>query len=556
MQTAVAIASVRTSLAAAIGCPERRMTAHTSSAPRTALASVASRVTPHTPGSMIACGPSRAWKIVAASAPPSQKSVTLKATLTGDWPRLTISTTIGPSRMPSSIAHGSAKMSPKTSGSSLSEKMWTLRRNSTWTTHSSATANAAASSHQPGRGSGPSASRCRTCRSVSASALAPIAPMSAQTRGWPPGRRRRRPRRAGVLRRFEPRSATAQPSPQEEPPHDEPPHELPPQEEPPHEEPPHEEPPQELPPHEEPPQDEPPHFAPPHLAPPHLAPPQFLPSGPTGPTSAWRPLPRCSDQLGDHAADRRGREQLARGGRVGARRGERARDVEPARTLGVGPRSGQRVGVGLDDRLDLVGRQVGPALEHQRDGAGDDRGGLRGAAALEQGVAHARLGMREVERRVRVAQARDRAPGRDEVGVAAVAAARPVGHDVVGDVGRAVEVVGADGEHEGVVAGREQAVVLVALVAGGDHHDDAGLPGLLDRVGQQVALVARRRRAEGEVEDADVHAVVVAVRDDPADRGHDRGEGRRAVGAGGLDVDQARARARRPGSPRRGRCRR
>ena len=92
---------------------------------------------------MTASAASSAWKMVAARAPPSQKSVTLKATLTGDWPRLTTSTTIGPSRMPSSIAHGSAKMSPKTSGSSLSEKMWTLRRNSTCTTHSSATANAA-----------------------------------------------------------------------------------------------------------------------------------------------------------------------------------------------------------------------------------------------------------------------------------------------------------------------------------------------------------------------------------------------------------------------------
>ena len=88
--------------------------------------------------------------MVAARAPPSQKSVTLKATLTGDWPRLTTSTTIGPSRMPSSIAHGSAKMRPKTSGSSLSEKMWTLRRNSTCTTHSSATAKAPASSHHAG----------------------------------------------------------------------------------------------------------------------------------------------------------------------------------------------------------------------------------------------------------------------------------------------------------------------------------------------------------------------------------------------------------------------
>ena len=116
------------------------------------------------------------------------------------------------------------------------------------------------------------------------------------------------------------------------------------------------------------------------------------------------------------------------------------------------------------------------------------------------------------------------------------------GHDVVAHGGGAGEVVGADRQHEGVIAGRGEAAVLLALVARGDDHDDAGLPGLLDRVGEQVALVAARRRAEGEVEDADVQPVVVAVRDDPADRGDDRAERRRAVGAGGLDVDQARAR--------------
>src|SRR3954468_7554103 len=281
MHTAVAMASVRASLARAIGWPESRMTAHTSSAPRTALARVASMAAPHTLGSITASAASSAWKIVAARAPPSQNSVTLKATLTGDWPRLTTSTTIGPSRMPSSIAHGWAKMRPKTSGSSLSEKMWTLRRNSTCTTHSSATAKAPASSHHAGRGCGPRACRWRTCRRVSARALAPIAAIRPQTRGWPPGRRRRpRPRGAGVLRGLEPGAGTAQPSPQQEPPH----------EEPPHEEPPHEEPPQDEPPQDEPPQDEPPHEEPPHEEPPHLPAPQLEPSGPTGPTSALWPF--------------------------------------------------------------------------------------------------------------------------------------------------------------------------------------------------------------------------------------------------------------------------
>ena len=65
MHTAVAMASVRMSLAKAIGWPERRMTAHTSSAPRTALASVASMAAPHTLGSMTASGPAargRWWR--------------------------------------------------------------------------------------------------------------------------------------------------------------------------------------------------------------------------------------------------------------------------------------------------------------------------------------------------------------------------------------------------------------------------------------------------------------------------------------------------------------
>src|SRR3954453_17780441 len=482
MHTAVAMARVRRSLARAIGWPESRMTAHTSSAPRTALARVASMAAPHTLGSMTASAASSAWKIVAARAPPSQNSATLKATLTGDWPRLTTSTTIGPSRMPSSIAHGSAKMRPKTSGSSLSEKMWTLRRNSTCTTHSSATAKAPASSHHAGRGCGPSACRWRTCMRVSARALAPIAAIRPQTRGWPPGRRRRpRPRGACVLRGLEPGAGTAQPSPQEEPP----------QEEPPQEEPPQEEPPQDEPPQDEPPQDDRPHAEPPHGAPPPSPPPPGgAPPGRAAPRGAAprgaAPLARAparavgadgpdvglvalrqpDDQLGDEGADRGGPERpdprrggggglerLDRRGGVGAGRGDRAHDVEPTRTLGIGPRSGQRVGGGLDDRLDLVGREVGPALEQQRDGARDDGGGLRRAAALEQVVARACLGVREVEGRVRVAQAGDRAARRDEVGVAAQAAARPRRDDVGGHGGGAGQGGGADGEDEGVVAG-------------------------------------------------------------------------------------------------------
>ena len=71
------------------------------------------------------------------------------------------STPIGPAMTASSMAEGSAKTSPKTSGSSLREKMWTLRRKATCTTHTSATAKAMARTHHEGRGLGPSADRWR-----------------------------------------------------------------------------------------------------------------------------------------------------------------------------------------------------------------------------------------------------------------------------------------------------------------------------------------------------------------------------------------------------------
>ena len=71
-------------------------------------------------------------------------------------------------------------------------------------------------------------------------------------------------------------------------------------------------------------------------------------------------------------------------GRGGVRRGDEV-DLTGATACGVC--RGHRRGGAAQDRLDLVRRQVRTVLEQQRHRAGDDRGGLRGAAALEEAVA-------------------------------------------------------------------------------------------------------------------------------------------------------------------------
>ena len=69
------------------------------------------------------------------------------------------------------------------------------------------------------------------------------------------------------------------------------------------------------------------------------------------------------------------------------------------------------------------------------------------------------------------------------------------------------------------------------------------LPGLLDRERERVDRVGLRRvRAVGEVEDADVHAGVVRVLDDPVDRRDHLRDVGAAVGRGDLDADDARVR--------------
>jgi len=82
--------------------------------------------------------------------------------------------------------------------------------------------------------------------------------------------------------------------------------------------------------------------------------------------------------------------------------------------------------------------------------------------------------------------------------------------------------------------------LLVAGVAGRRDDDDARLPRLLHCVRERVALVRLRRvRAVREVEDADVHPVVVAVLDDPVDRRDHLGDVDTAVGHANLERDDA-----------------
>ena len=71
-----------------------------------------------------------------------------------------------------------------------------------------------------------------------------------------------------------------------------------------------------------------------------------------------------------------------------------------------------------------------------------------------------------------------------------------------------------------------------AVVAAGDHHDDAVAPRLLHGVGQRVEpVVLGAVGAVGEVEDPDVESGVVAVLHDPVDGGDDLRHVGRAVGA-------------------------
>ena len=164
-------------------------------------------------------------------------------------------------------------------------------------------------------------------------------------------------------------------------------------------------------------------------------------------------------------------------------------------------RVGQRaVGV-AQQRLGAVRRHRRVELEADRGGAGDHRGGHRGAAGADVLAAvadavGAQLGVLRVRREV----GDDLGARRVDVGLREAvlrrAAARPAGRLVVGDLLRALVVDRADRDHVGVVAGRvADGVAARAAVAGGGDHEDALEPGRLDRGVERVGLVGLGRRA-------------------------------------------------------------
>ena len=123
---------------------------------------------------------------------------------------------------------------------------------------------------------------------------------------------------------------------------------------------------------------------------------------------------------------------------------------------------------------------------------------------------------------------------------------REVGHRVVGDAASCRSSRDAPTAMIALVERRVRqrgrgSLGLVAAVAGGGHDDDAGVPGLLDRVGERIdAVPLRRVGAVREVEDADVQIVVVAVLDDPVDRGDDLRDVNATVGSRDLEAYEAR----------------
>ena len=121
--------------------------------------------------------------------------------------------------------------------------------------------------------------------------------------------------------------------------------------------------------------------------------------------------------------------------------------------------------------------------------------------------------------------------------------ARKPGYQVVGVIpDRAAVVVRGDREEVRVSGRRREAGRAGrATVTGGDDDHHSGLPGLLGRVRDDVGLVRRSGvDAERQVDDADVHAVVLAVLHRPVDGGKHLGCVNGAHRVGDAHVDDAR----------------
>ncbi len=237
-----------------------------------------------------------------------------------------------------------------------------------------------------------------------------------------------------------------------------------------------------------------------------------------------------------------GRGPLGHGG-DGSRPG--LGQVDATAALG-GHGARQRVGGAEQQRLDLVGAQLGTLGEQEGDEPRRDRRGLRGARTPDVAGLHQGARVAALDGRAEGPAGHQAATRCDQVGLVRALGGRaprgPGGDAVVGRRRRAVVVVGADGQHDGVVARLGDRPGLGAVVAGGDHDDDALVPQPAHGVVQRVdGGVLGGVGAPGQVEDPD--AVLVGVGGDPVhglQQGRDVGDAvlarhldRHDVGGGG-----------------------
>ena len=242
--------------------------------------------------------------------------------------------------------------------------------------------------------------------------------------------------------------------------------------------------------------------------------------------------------------------------RVEPREPNGADGIQEARALRQRVVAGVRLRGVLQDRLHGIGRQARVRLDHQGDRAGNDR--RRHAGAAQAQVRQRGAGSAGDQRRgavdEEVAALRRERHGararRDQVrlgvpvDVGRTARAEAADH-VVGPLCRALRARATDGQHPGRVARRADAAVLrqprrvLAEVAGGADHHDAGVDDALGREGQRVGPGRFvNRRAHRHVDDADVVGSVVG--EDPVQRGDDVADRAVAVAVEHLQRNQVR----------------
>ena len=156
-----------------------------------------------------------------------------------------------------------------------------------------------------------------------------------------------------------------------------------------------------------------------------------------------------------------------------------------------------------------------------------------------------------VDERVRHSQALELGANGNEVGFASASHVRTrrIATDLVVLLPhRALGVVAADRQDVRVVRGVGQTgsadAALVAGVAGRRDHDDACVPRPFCGEGERIHQGRLRRVGSvREIEDPDVHAIVVLVVDDPVDRGDHLGDIDASIGGSDLETDDASVRS-------------